>query len=147
MTPIRTAAGQQVLKDRSLPLTPRQRAALRLADGERSVSDVLHAAAAAGVTPEDIERLFELNLLFVPARAAALRPAADAAGTTPQQRYAMAHPIALQLAAGLGLRGLRLSLAVEAASCYEDLLGLSARLRQAVGPERFAPLQAVLGPH
>lgn len=147
MTPIRTAAGQQVLKDRSLPLTPRQRAALRLADGRRSVSDVLHAAATAGVTPDDIERLFELNLLFAPARAAAPPPSAQAAGTTPQQRYAMAHPVAVQLAAGLGLRGLRLGLAIEAASCYEDLLGLSGRIREAVGPERFAPLQALLGAH
>lgn len=145
MTPIRTAAGQQVLKDRSLPLTPRQRTALRLVDGQRSVAEVLRAAAAAGATTEDIERLFELNLLFTPARAPAPLQALLAAGTTPQQRYAAAHPIATQLTAGLGLRGLRLSRAVEAASCYEELLGLSARIRDAVGPERFAPLQAALG--
>jgi len=147
MMPIKTAAGQQVLKDRSLPLTPRQRAALILVDGQRSLADVLRETAGAGVIPEDIERLLELNLIFVPPAATVLPPAAPPDAATPQERYAAAYPIAAQLTAALGLRGFKLNLAVEAATCYEDLLRLSARIREAVGPERFAPLQAALGQH
>ena len=63
MIPVKTAAGQQVLKDRSIKLTPRQRAALILVDGKRSLADVLHATHAAGIERADLERLFELELV------------------------------------------------------------------------------------
>ena len=63
MIPVMTAAGQQVLNDRSIKLTPRQRAALILVDGKRSIADVLHATTAAGIDRGDLERLFELELV------------------------------------------------------------------------------------
>jgi hypothetical protein len=63
MIPVKTAAGHQVLKDRSIKLTPRQRAALILIDGRRSFPDVLQATAAAGIQRGDLERLFELELV------------------------------------------------------------------------------------
>ena len=63
----------------------------------------------------------------------------------PQQRYAEAYPIATKLTAGLGLRGVRLNLAVEGATSYEDLLALSPKIRDAVGAEKFAPLAKALG--
>jgi len=44
---LKTEIGQQVLKDRSVRLTPRQRSAFILFDGRRSVADVL--AAGMGV--------------------------------------------------------------------------------------------------
>jgi hypothetical protein len=145
MIPTKTSTGQQVLKDRSVALTQRQRAALILIDGKRSVNEVLSATAAAGVGAEDLEHLFALGLIAdnTPTMPAPLR---GEIGSTPQERYAAAYPIATRLTAGLGLRGVRLNLAVEAATSYEDLLALSARIRDAVGPEKFAPLAAALRP-
>ena len=147
MIPVKTSAGQQVLKDRSVTLTPRQRAVFILIDGKRSLDDVLQSTAAAGVTREDVDRLFELGLVAdsSPAieLAAAAAPAADP--RTPQQRYAEAYPIATKLTASLGLRGVRLNLAVEGATSYEDLLALSPKIRDAVGAEKFAPLAKALG--
>lgn len=147
MIPVKTQAGQQVLKDRSVTLTPRQRAVFILIDGKRSLDDVLAATAAAGVTREDVDRLFALGLIedAAPAPIKTAAPAAAASTKSPQERYAAAYPIATQLTAGLGLRGLRLNLAVEAAGSYEDLLGLAPRIREAVGAEKFAPLEAALG--
>jgi len=63
MIPVKTAAGQQVMRDRSVKLTPRQRAALILIDGRRSLADVLDATRAAGIDRSDLERLFELELV------------------------------------------------------------------------------------
>jgi hypothetical protein len=60
MIPVKTDVGQQVLKDRSMPLTLRQRAALIVIDGRRGLAEVLQSA---NVTREDIERLFELGLV------------------------------------------------------------------------------------
>ena len=147
MIPAKTPAGLQVLKDRSAAdLTPRQRTALILIDGKRTLAAVL----AAGATPEDIERLFELELVTQSSSEAATIPAPLAAGPTsrtasPQERYALAYPLASRLTAGLGLRGFRLNLAVEAAAGYEDLVALSAKIREAVGADKFAPLALALG--
>lgn len=148
MIPVKTSTGQQVLKDRSVTLTPRQRAVFILIDGKRSLDDVLQSTAAAGVTREDVDRLFELGLVADSSPAielAAAAPAAAADPRTPQQRYAEAYPIATKLTAGLGLRGVRLNLAVEGATSYEDLLALSPKIRDAVGAEKFAPLAKALG--
>jgi hypothetical protein len=60
MIPVKTSLGQQVLKDRSLDLTLRQRAALIVIDGKRSIAAVLQQA---GVQPEDVRRLLELQLI------------------------------------------------------------------------------------
>jgi len=144
MIPVKTAAGQQVLKDRSVALTPRQRAALVVIDGKRTVAEV---AQCSGVTREDVARLLELALvtdaaLETAAPAGAVPPVA--AGPTPRERYAAAYPIASQLTASLGLRGVRLNLAVEGATSYEDLLALAPKIREAVGKEKAEPLEAAL---
>lgn len=145
MIPVKTSAGQQVLKDRSVTLTPRQRAVFILIDGKRSLDDVLQSTAAAGVTREDVDRLFELGLVADSSPAIELAAAAPADDRSPQQRYAEAYPIATKLTASLGLRGVRLNLAVEGATSFEDLLALSPRIRDAVGPDKFAPLARALG--
>jgi hypothetical protein len=145
MIPVKTAAGQQVLKDRSIKLTPRQRAALILVDGKRSLTEVLQATAAAGICRADLEHLFELELV-APTAAAPVpqeEPATNVS-RTPQERYAAAYPIATRLTSGLGLRGVRLNLAVEAATSYEDLVAVAVRIREAVGNEKYAPLRAAL---
>ena len=142
MIPVKTDAGQQVLKDRSVPLTPRQRAALIVIDGKRTIVEVLKSS---GVDTADVERLFELGLVVDTSVTAGPPAAAPADDRTPQQRYAAAYPIATRLTASLGLRGVRLNLAVEAATSYEDLLAVAPRIRDAVGPEKFAPLKEALG--
>jgi hypothetical protein len=141
MIPVKTAIGQQVVKDRSVQLTPRQRAALILVDGKRSLAVVLAETSAAGVCRADLERLFELELIesgCVAAESAEPKP-------SPQERYAAAYPIATRLTSTLGLRGVRLNLAVEGSTCYEDLLAVASRIREAVGSDKYAPLQAALG--
>lgn len=143
MIPVKTASGHQVLKDRSVKLTPRQRAALILVDGKRSLAAVLEATSAAGICRADLERLFELELVEPLPAAAPAQPAE--ALLSPQERYAAAYPIATRLTSALGLRGVRLNLAVEAATGYEELLAVAARIREAVGTDKYAPLQDALG--
>lgn len=150
MHPYKTSAGLQVMKDRSIPLTPRQRQAFILIDGKRSISEVLKATAPGGVTPDDVQELFALGLITQDTDATLPMPLAPAAGParasslSSQERYSAAYPIAARLTASLGLRGFRLNLAVEAASSYEDLLALAPKIREAVGSEKFAPLQHAL---
>lgn len=143
MIVVKTDAGQQVLKDRSVALTPRQRSAFILFDGKRTAAEVLAASAGMGVTADDVQKLFELGL--IEALPGDPGPAAAApSGRTAQQRYQDAYPVAAQLTAGLGLRGFRLNLAVEAAGNYEQLAELAPKIREAVGPEKYAPLDRAL---
>lgn len=143
MIPVKTPLGQQVLKDRSIQLTPRQRAALIVIDGKRSIAGVLQSSTAE---PEDIKHLLDLELITgVPAQPEA--PAPQAPTGTPQERYAAAYPIATRLTAELGLRGMRLNLAVEGATNFEDLVAVAGKIRDAVGPEKFTPLAAALQIH
>jgi len=154
MIPVKTESGHQVMKDRSIALSPRQRSALILFDGKRTLAQVLEATATTGVTREDVDKLFEFGLL---ADASPVTTAAEAAAAataaqvvknhkarTPQERYAEAYPIATRLTADLGLRGFRLNLAVEAAANYEGLLEVAAKIREAVGPKKFAVLDDAL---
>jgi hypothetical protein len=164
---VKTDVGQQVLKDRSVPLTPRQRSAFILFDGKRSVDDVV--AAGMGITAEDIEQMVELGVLApmggkpvaapvapvpeipkpaTPAPAVASAPAAagtaGGSGRSKQQRYKDAYPIATQLTGSLGLMGFRLNLQVEGTTSYEDLAALAPKIRAAVGPEKAAALDRAL---
>ena len=168
----KSETGHQVIKDRSVPLSPRQRSAFILFDGKRSVDNVLAATAGLGVNREDVQYMADQGLLVprpsaVPASLAAVaapvaQPTAqgveDAAGSpaaavpapaatsdrSAQQRYQDAYPIATQLTAGLGLRGFRLNLAVEGAGSFEKLLELAPKIRDAVGADKFASLDKAL---
>lgn len=152
---VKTETGQQVFKDRSIRLTPRQRSAFILFDGRRSVGDIL--TACEGVTAQDVDQMIELGLLGQTGQAvpsalqsvAMATPALDAnasdAGRSLQQRYKDAYPVATQLTGSLGLRGFRLNLAVEGTSSYEDLLALAPKIRASVGPEKAAVLDRALG--
>ncbi|HEY9222772.1 MAG TPA: hypothetical protein VIP27_01290 [Variovorax sp.] len=152
---VKTETGQQVFKDRSIRLTPRQRSAFILFDGRRSVGDIL--TACEGVTAQDVDQMIELGLLgqtgqavpSAPQPVAMAAPALDAnasdAGRSLQQRYKDAYPVATQLTGSLGLRGFRLNLAVEGTSSYEDLLALAPKIRASVGPEKAAVLDRALG--
>lgn len=61
-----------------------------------------------------------------------------------QAHYSKAYPIAARLTAGLGLRGFRLNLAVEAAGDLDKLKELAPKIRDAVGPEKFLELENAL---
>jgi hypothetical protein len=60
------------------------------------------------------------------------------------ERYQQAYPLAVKLVAGLGLRGFRLNLAVEAAGSYEQLLELFPKIQDAVGAREAKALEAAL---
>ncbi|MBK0394265.1 hypothetical protein [Ramlibacter algicola] len=169
---VKSEAGQKVLKDRSVPLSPRQRAAFILFDGSKTVDQVLAATNAVGVTRDDVDYLLQLGLLELPSGAAApdLAPAAAApvaaapvaappsrpkpqeqpeaaapAGErTPQERYQAAYPIATKLTAGMGLRGFRLNLAVEQAMNYQQLCEVAPRIKDAVPPGAYLELHRAL---
>jgi hypothetical protein len=151
---VKTETGVQVMKDRSVALNPRQRSAFILFDGKRTLDGVLAATAPMGVTGEDIKQLVTLGLLAERAGApepfhadtipAALGELPVPAKRPPQQRYAEAYPIAIQLTSAMGLRGFRLNLAVEAAGGYEQLAALAPKIREAVGPEKYLPLGLAL---
>ena len=172
---VKTEAGQQVFKDRSLRLTPRQRSAFILFDGKRSVSEVLEAGMGSALAV--IYQMVELGLLGrvggladaanagtvampltpvpAPTRAEdkpALRsqpeisaPSIATVERSSQQRYKDAYPIATQLTGSLGLRGFRLNLSVEGSSTYEDLVALAPKIRAAVGADKAAALDQALG--
>lgn len=145
----KTTEGQQAFKDRSVALSARQRSAFILFDGQRTVAEVLAATQGLGVTQEDVDYLVGMNLLApvavaAPAPAAAAAPAADMHAVPPAERYRVAYPMAVQLTAGMGLRGYRLSLAVESAGDADALLALLPRIQEAVGVEKCRALEAVL---
>ena len=165
---VKTEAGHQALKGRSVRLTPRQRSAFILFDGKRSMNEVLEAGV--GIAREDIDQMIELGLLGqvggsssaanaaadakplvpdVPVHAPAAAPAEPVSqplnsGRSSQQRYKDAYPIATQLTGSLGLRGFRLNLSVEGTSTYEELAELLPKIRAAVGPEKVAALELAL---
>lgn len=147
---IKTEAGQQALKDRSL-LTPRQRSAFIQFDGKRSLAEVLQASAGLGVTATDIDHLIALGLLApvtvpptveTPGEASASEAVATL--LTAQERYKRAYPLAAQLTGSLGLRGFRLNLAVEGAADLEALQALLPAIREAVGSVKIKPLENAL---
>lgn len=150
----KTDAGLRMLKDRRSGLSPRQRAALIMIDGQRSLEEVLAATSAAGITRADIERLVELGLVAEQLRQ--LEPASIEAGVSQPafldstsvgwERYVRAYGIATDLTAQLGHRDDGLALAVEAAGTLQELEALAPRIRAAVGPVRFARLEAALRP-
>jgi len=149
----KTALGLQVLKDRSVPLTPQQRAAFILVDGKRTVEDILLATAGVGVKVDDIRQLVVAGVV---AEMVAPTPAATAAApramqegeaaprANPEERYRNSYPIAVALTSGMGLRGVRLNMAVETAKNYEELLAVAAKIKEAVGDEKFEPLRKAL---
>jgi hypothetical protein len=144
MTISKTAAGHQVLKDRSAGLSPRQRAALILIDGQRTLEDVLSATSPGGVTRGDIEMLLAMGLVADEPGDSYPVPLAGDVPSAGRERYVRAYDLATQLTAALGRKGSHLNLAVEAAGSLEELQALAPRIREAVGEERFARLDQVL---
>ncbi|AVP58319.1 hypothetical protein [Pulveribacter suum] len=154
---LKTETGQQALKERhGTSLSPRQRSAFILFDGKRTVEQVLSATAPMGITMDDVQSMLDQGLLHASASAgggtpAGVNGAAQSAGGDEQagtrsstERYQEAYPIAIELTAGLGLRGFRLNLAVEGTTSYDELAQLAPRLREAVGEAKYARLGRAL---
>jgi hypothetical protein len=144
MVLIKTAAGQQALKDRQGGLGPRQRSAFILFDGKRSTADV---QAATGIASEDVQALIDMGLLEAVAGSAVVaEPVAPQAASERghQERYAQAYPIATELTASLGLRGFRLNLAVEGTTGFLELAALAPKIREAVGDSKYTRLEKAL---
>lgn len=141
----KTEVGQQAFKDRSPLLSAKQRSAFILFDGVKTVDQVLQATAGIGITPADVEHMVGQGFLAAAQAVTEAAPAGSGpAGRTPQQRYTDAYPLATKLTASLGLRGFKLNLAVEAASGYEELIGLLPKLRDAVGAQACEELEKAL---
>ena len=146
------------MKDGHGGLSSRQRSAFILFDGKRTLSEVLAATAAMGITQDDVQTMIAQGLpapaggasLPRPAEqggAAESPPAEAATGETArpsQQRYKDAYPVATAMTAALGLRGFRLNLAVESASSFEDLAALALKIKEAVGESKYEPLRKAL---
>ena len=167
---IKTELGKTALRDRSLGLSPRQRSSFILFDGKRGVDEVMKLTASLGVTSGDINRLVELALLapkdatapgsqpgaVQPPLSASAVPepggtvlrgsslTADELVLEDQAHYARAYPIAVRLTSSLGLRGFRLNLAVESAANLEKLKDIAAKIKEAVGVEKFRELEDAL---
>ena len=150
---VKTQAGQQALKERHASLPPRQRSAFILFDGKRTVAQVLEATASMGITAQDVQGMLDQGLLEVlsaSAAAAAAAAAAPASGFGAEafrssgDRYQDAYRIATELTSGLGLRGLPLTLAVESAGGYRELVALAPKIRAAVGDVKYARLEQAL---
>lgn len=150
----KTEIGQQAFKARSTLLSARQRSAFILFDGVKPIDQVLSATAGLGIARGDIDYLVEQGFLVA---AAGNDPAANAdslhvepssarpvSERSAQERYRLAMPIATKLTAGLGLRGFRLNLAVEAASGYDGLLALLPKIQAALGDRSCADLEVAL---
>ncbi|MEJ5991902.1 hypothetical protein WG902_18000 [Ramlibacter sp. PS3R-8] len=143
----KTDAGMLVLKDRHGGLSHRQRAALILCDGQRTIEEVLAATSPGGVTRADIDRLVDMGLVaelgtFVASAPAPLAPGApDPSG---RERYLQAYPLATRLTAELGPRWEALHLAVEAAGSLAELQELAPQMRAALGPSGYARLGLLL---
>lgn len=157
---VKTQAGQQALKERNASLPPRQRSAFILFDGKRTMAQVLEATAPMGITAQDVQSMVDQGLLepvstSAPAASAGGGSSSSAASAPPSDfgtegfrsssdRYQDAYRIATELTSGLGLRGLPLTLAVEAAGGYRELLALAPKIRAAVGDAKYARLDQAL---
>jgi hypothetical protein len=164
----KTELGQAAFKARSHDFSPAQRSAYILFDGVRQTQRVLLQTEGIGFTADDVEHLMALGYLEAadaqgaagvatapeatqsltvgaPAVKVAAATAGDSADFDPRTAYHVAYPLATKLAAGLGMRGFLLNLAVERATSFEELVAVAPKLRDAVGEEKFTPLRTALG--
>lgn len=148
---VKTQAGQQALKDRHGGLSSRQRSAFILFDGKRTLDEVLLATLSMGISATDVQLMVDQGLLEamhggkMPVLTPSVeQPVVALAERSQAERFQQAYPIAIELTAGLGLRGFRLNLAVEGANGYDALAHLAPKIHEAVGEAGYARLKQVL---
>jgi hypothetical protein len=150
----KTEAGKKAISDRSIILSPKQRSALIIFNGERSLEDVLKMVAGLGFTMADVDHMVSLGLLTdvnpasILKAEAPIKIAEQLGGfvelNEAQSRYKIAYPLATQLTASMGFRGFRLNLAVEAAGSYSQLVQLFPKIKEAAGAEKSLALENAL---
>ena len=166
----KTDKGSVAFKERSEALSNRQRSLFLLFDGVKTVEQVLSITKPLNITQADIDHLIACEFIRdadpigtalvakPPATELSAVAAAPVTSGTPiapvssvvvsskshQERFAEAWPLATQLTAGMGLRGFRLNLSIEAASGYDDLLALFPKIQAAVGAEKCKALEKAL---
>jgi hypothetical protein len=154
---IKTEAGKKAISDRSVTLSPRQRSALIIFNGQRSLDEVLTMLVGLGFTQADVDHMLSLGLLTevnppnqpnlpkITAPSDAAEPLGGfVALDEAQARYQLAYPLATQLTASMGFRGFRLNLAVEAAGSYSQLVQLFPKIKEAAGAEKSLALENAL---
>ncbi len=151
----KTEIGKKAISHhQSFELSQRQRSALILFNGERSLSEVLTMLAGFKFTKDEVEKMISLGLLEevnlsnstqVTESAQVLEPLGGFVDLIEAQaRYRLAYPLATQLTASLGFRGFRLNLAIEAAGSYSQLVQLFPKIKEAAGPEKSLALENAL---
>ena len=156
---MKTPEGQQAFKERHADLSQRLRSAFLLFDGVRSLDQVLAATSGMGVQKDDLLALVtrgwlvaradsppvvEAATTVAPAASETAAAAAPIDPTSMSLRYQQAYPLAVSITGGLGLKGFRLNLAVEAAMGYVQLVALAPRIRDAAGDKAYARLHSAL---
>jgi hypothetical protein len=159
---IKTEDGKKAISDRSVKLSPRQRSALIIFNGERSLDEVLTMLVGLGFTKVDVDHMVSLGLLtdvdvnvdvnVSPSNAPKTGvPSLEneplggfVALDDAQARYQLAYPLATKLTASMGFRGFRLNLAVEAAGSYSQLVQLFPKIKEAAGAEKSSALENAL---
>ena len=151
---IKTDAGKQAISERSTSLSSRQRSALIIVNGERSLEVLLKMVEGLGITMADLEHMESEGLIakiqeeatvsigIAPTRSVAIDSYVQVGEA--QLRYSRAYPLATQITAKMGLRGFRLNLAVEAAGSYSQLIELFPKIKEAVGAEKAMTLEKAL---
>jgi hypothetical protein len=150
----KTEVGKKAISDRSITLSPRQRSALIIFNGERSLDEVLTMLVGLGFTKADVDHMVSLGLLAEANPPSVPKVDIPSKATEPlggfvdlneaQSRYKLAYPIATQLTASMGFRGFRLNLAVEAAGSYSQLVQLFPKIKEAAGAEKSLALENTL---
>ena len=150
----KTDTGKQAISDRSTSLSSRQRSALIIVNGERTLEVLLKMVEGLGITLADIEHMESLGLIakihdqasvstgIDPTRSVAIDSNVQVGEA--QSRYSRAYPLATQITAKMGLRGFRLNLAVEAVGSYSQLIELFPKIKEAVGSEKAMTLEKAL---
>jgi hypothetical protein len=166
VTVSKTALGAQVMKDRSMGLTPQQRSALILCDGKRSAEDVVKLTTAVGVGMADIQKLLDLGLIESGgsvAQAVAAAPApvqatavgvAQAMATAPSAPavlapesgidFLAAHNAAITLCSDLGFKGFGLNMALTGVDSIEKLQKIAPEIRRAAGDAKYKSLHQLI---
>lgn len=155
----KTELGIKAFQERSAFMSARQRAVFVLINGLRDTSTILRLTSGLGVSVEDLSHLYYRGWI---ARAmlppggpaivdsqfqsafANIAPPAPPHALDESERFLLAKTLAVQIGGSLGLFGLPLKIAVEAADDCEALRTLLPRLRKAAGPERCQELERIL---
>ncbi len=148
----KTARGIQVMKDRSVSLTPHQRSALILIDGKRDTTEILRMTAAVGVALSDIEALIAMGLVETDVTSSE-QPQTSTTMNTPSNTvsppastsadgidFQTALNAAITMCSDLGFKGFSLNMALTGVDSLEKLQKMAPELRKAAGDKKYALL-------